>query len=123
MTSQIDKILTIKVGAALLLFVALLLAPLPDGLSEQGRQALAVMALAVVLWATAKAIEVAAGIAKNRSQGLANIKQMLFEHTGKPTEEQFWNEVNARQDRFRGLAVEDGFKDFLDRKGRKPRVS
>ena len=52
MTFQIDKILTIKVAASLLLFVALLLAPLPDGLSEEGRQALAVMALAVVLWAT-----------------------------------------------------------------------
>jgi 2-(1,2-epoxy-1,2-dihydrophenyl)acetyl-CoA isomerase len=70
-----------------------------------------------------KTIEVAAGIAKNRSQGLANIKQMLFEHTGKPIEEQFWDEVNGRQGRFRGLTVEDGFKDFLDRKGRKPRVS
>ena len=48
---------------------------------------------------------------------------MLFEHTGKPMEEQFWNEVNSRQGRFRGLTVEEGFKDFLDRKGRKPTVS
>ena len=69
-----------------------------------------------------KAIEVASGIAKNRSEGLANIKQMLFEHMGKPMEEQFWNEVNSRQGRFRGLTVEEGFKDFLDRKGRKPQV-
>ena len=70
-----------------------------------------------------KALEVASGIAKNRSEGLANIKQMLFEHTGKPMEEQFWNEVNSRQGRFRGLTVEEGFKEFLDRKGRKPQVS
>ena len=70
-----------------------------------------------------KAIEVAAGIAKNRSEGLANIKQMLFEHMGNPMEEQFWNEVNSRQGRFRGLTVEEGFKDFLDRKGRKPQAS
>jgi 2-(1,2-epoxy-1,2-dihydrophenyl)acetyl-CoA isomerase len=70
-----------------------------------------------------KAVEVAAGIAKNRAEGLANIKQMLFEHTGKPIEEQFWNEVNSRRDRFKGLSVEEGFKDFLDRKGRKPQVS
>ena len=70
-----------------------------------------------------KAVEVAAGFAKNRAQGLANIKQMLFEHTGKPIEEQFWNEVNSRQGRFKGLSVEEGFKEFLDRKGRKPRVS
>ena len=67
-----------------------------------------------------KAVEVAAGIAKNRAEGIANIKQMLFEHTGKPMEEQFWNEVNSRQGRFRGLSVEEGFKDFLERKGRKP---
>jgi len=70
-----------------------------------------------------KAVEVAAGIAKNRAEGVANIKQMLLEHTGKPMEEQFWNEVNSRQGRFRGLSVEEGFKDFLDRKGRKPALS
>ena len=70
-----------------------------------------------------KAVEVASGIAKNRIEGVANIKQMLVEHTGLPIEEQFRNEVNARTDRFKGLSVEDGFKDFLERKGRKPRVS
>ena len=67
-----------------------------------------------------KAVEVAAGIAKNRIEGVANIKQMLTEHTGLPIEEQFRNEVNARTGRFKGLSVEDGFKDFLERKGRKP---
>ncbi|HZA23064.1 MAG TPA: enoyl-CoA hydratase/isomerase family protein [Dehalococcoidia bacterium] len=67
-------------------------------------------------------IEVAAGIAKDRAQGVANIKQMLLEHTGQTLEDQFWNEVTSRGDRFKGLSVEEGFKDFLDRKGRKPRV-
>ena len=70
-----------------------------------------------------KAIEVGAGIAKNRVQGVANIKQMLLEHTGLPLEEQYQNEIGARSGRFRGLSVEEGFKDFLDRKGRKPAVS
>ena len=70
-----------------------------------------------------KAVEVASGIAKNRAEGVANIKQMLFEHTGQPMEDQFWNEVNSRQGRFRGLTVEEGFRDFLDRKGRKPAIS
>ena len=70
-----------------------------------------------------KAIEVAAGIARNRAEGVANIKQMLLEHTGLPLEEQYLNEVNARAGRFRGLSVEEGFKDFLDRKGRKPLAS
>ena len=70
-----------------------------------------------------KAVEAAAGIAKNRAEGVANIKQILMEHTGNSLEEQFRVEVDARAGRFRGLSVEEGFKDFLDRKGRKPRVS
>jgi len=70
-----------------------------------------------------KSVEVAAGIAKNRSEGVANSKQMLLEHTGLPLEEQFRNEVSGRKGRFAGLSVEDGFKDFLERKGRKPLAS
>ena len=70
-----------------------------------------------------RTVEIAAGIAKNRAEGVANIKQMLLEHTGLPLEEQYLNEINARRGRFQGLSVEEGFKDFLDRKGRKPRVS
>ena len=70
-----------------------------------------------------KTIEVAAGIAKNRPDGVNNIKQLLIEHTGNSLEEQFWTEIEARQGRFRGLTVEEGFADFLERKGRKPAVS
>ncbi len=33
-------------------FAAILLAPTPDGLTNEGQRSLAVMALAVVLWAT-----------------------------------------------------------------------
>ena len=69
-----------------------------------------------------KAVEVAAGIAKNRIEGVANIKQILREHTGLPLEEQYQNEIESRQSRFKGLSVQEGFKDFLERKGRKPRV-
>ena len=69
-----------------------------------------------------KAMEVAAGIAKNRIEGVANIKQILREHAGLPLEEQYRNEIDARQGRFKGLSVQEGFKDFLERKGRKPRV-
>ena len=67
-----------------------------------------------------RAVEVAAGIAKNRPDGVANIKQLLLEHTGRALDEQFWSEIEARQGRFRGLTVEEGFSDFLNRKGRKP---
>ena len=69
-----------------------------------------------------KAVEIAEGIAKNRVQAVGNIKQMLLEHTGLSLQEQFQNENEARKDRFRGLSVEEGFSEFLDRKGRKPQV-
>ena len=70
-----------------------------------------------------RTVEVAAGIAKNRADGVANIKSLLIEHTGEALETQFRTEIEGRKGRFKGLSVEDGFKDFLDRKGRKPRVS
>ncbi|MCH8226613.1 MAG: anion permease, partial [Chloroflexi bacterium] len=44
--------LALKVVPPIAVFVAVLLAPTPDGLTPQGQRALAVMALAVVLWAT-----------------------------------------------------------------------
>ncbi len=68
-----------------------------------------------------RTLDIAAGIARNRVQGLANIKQLLLEHSGLPVEEQFRNEVEGRTDRFKGLSVEEGFSDFLARKGRKTR--
>ena len=36
---------------------------------------------------------------------------------------QFQAEVEARKGRFKGLSVEDGFSDFLARKGRKPKAT
>ncbi len=41
-----------KLGFAVAVFLGILLAPTPDGLSEPGQRALAVMVLAVILWAT-----------------------------------------------------------------------
>ena len=69
-----------------------------------------------------KAVEAASGIAKNRVASVANIKQILLEHTGLSLQQQYQAEVDGRQDRFRGLSVEEGFADFLNRKGRKPRA-
>ena len=69
-----------------------------------------------------KALEAAAGIAKNRVDSVANIKQILIEHTGLSIEQQYRAEVDGRQDRFKGLSVEEGFADFLNRKGRKLRA-
>ena len=42
----------IKLGASVVLFLVVLLMPQPDGLTPEGQKALAVMTLAVVLWAT-----------------------------------------------------------------------
>ena len=44
--------MALKAGAAALVFFAVLLSPAPDGLTPDGQRALAVMAFAVVLWAT-----------------------------------------------------------------------
>jgi len=41
-----------RFGLPIIVFLAVLLAPNPDGLTDQGQRALAVMAMAVVLWAT-----------------------------------------------------------------------
>ena len=44
--------LALKLGFPLLVFGAIMLAPMPEGLTGEGQRALAVMGLAVVLWAT-----------------------------------------------------------------------
>ena len=43
--------IAIRYGLPIAVFLAVILAPNPEGLTEQGQRALAVMALAVVLWA------------------------------------------------------------------------
>jgi len=44
--------LAFRLGLPAAVFLAIILAPNPDGLTDQGQRALAVMALAVILWAT-----------------------------------------------------------------------
>ncbi len=44
--------LAFRFGLPAAVFLAVLLAPNPEGLTDQGQRALAVMAMAVVLWAT-----------------------------------------------------------------------
>ena len=45
-------VLIFKLGLPVVLFAAIIVAPSPEGLSPQGQRALAVMALAVALWAS-----------------------------------------------------------------------
>jgi solute carrier family 13 (sodium-dependent dicarboxylate transporter), member 2/3/5 len=48
----LGKELALKIAAPVVVFAAILLMPAPHGLSLEGQRALAIMALAVVLWAT-----------------------------------------------------------------------
>ena len=48
---------------------------------------------------------------------------MVTEHIGEPLKDQFQAEIDARKGRFKGLTVEEGFSDFLARKGRKPNAT
>ena len=52
LTWPLDWRLALKLAVAVAVFLALLLAPMPESLSRPGQTALAVMALAVVLWIT-----------------------------------------------------------------------
>ena len=49
---QRSAVLIFKFGLPLILFTAIILAPTPEGLTPQGQRALAVMGLAVALWAS-----------------------------------------------------------------------
>ncbi len=49
---RLNKRLSLQIAAPLLVFAVILLVPAPPGLSAEGQRALAVMGLAVVLWAT-----------------------------------------------------------------------
>ena len=51
-TPQRSAALIFKFGFPLILFTAIILAPTPEGLTPQGQRALAVMSLAVALWAS-----------------------------------------------------------------------
>ena len=51
MPLQIGLVL-IRVGLPVGIFGALMLMPTPDGLTQEGQRALAIMVLAVVLWST-----------------------------------------------------------------------
>ena len=48
----VNQLNVINLGAGLALFLVVLLMPKPEGLSPEGQKALAVMTLAVILWAT-----------------------------------------------------------------------
>lgn len=65
-----------------------------------------------------KAMELATTIAANHPLSVQGVKSLVIENLGKSWEEMREREHVARRTTYRGLPVEEGFKEFIDRKGR-----
>ena len=66
----------------------------------------------------AKAGELASQIAANDPRMVQGIKRLLIQDVGSPWEQMYENELDALRGPLRPTPVLEGFKDFLDRKGR-----
>ncbi len=66
-----------------------------------------------------KALEVAKTIAANDQRMVQGIKQLMIENVGSVWEDMYRRERSALAGELKPTLVEEGFKDFLDRKGRK----
>ena len=65
-----------------------------------------------------KAMELAKTIAANHPVSVQGVKSLIIESLGESWEEMRKREHLARRTTYRGLTVEEGFKDFIQRKGR-----
>jgi len=66
-----------------------------------------------------KAMEIARQIVVNDARMVQGIKELMFEDVGATFRGMYDNEARARDGKLSATPVEEGFKDFLDRKGRK----
>jgi enoyl-CoA hydratase/carnithine racemase len=66
-----------------------------------------------------KSMELANQIAANYPTSVQGTKALILEGLGRTLKEQWDAEHAAREQRFRGLSIEEGFKDFISKKGRK----
>lgn len=64
-----------------------------------------------------KALELAKQIAGNDDRMVQGIKELLIEHVGADWRRMYDNEWEALMGKLQGSPVEEGFKDFLERKG------
>ena len=64
-----------------------------------------------------KAIEIAKTIAANDDRMVQGIKELMIEDVGMSWREMYDNEWEALMGKLKGSPVEEGFKEFLDRKG------
>ncbi len=65
-----------------------------------------------------KSLELASLIAANYPTSVQGTKSLILEGLGHTWKEQWDAEHTAREHRFRGLPIEEGFKDFISKKGR-----
>ena len=66
-----------------------------------------------------KALEVAKTIAANDQRMVQGIKQIMIENVGSAWEGMYRRERDALTGNLKPTPVEEGFREFLDRKGRK----
>ncbi len=67
-----------------------------------------------------KAMELAKMIAANHPVSVQGVKSLVIENLGESWEEMRQGEHVARRTTYQGLNVEEGFKEFIQRKGRNP---
>ena len=65
-----------------------------------------------------KAFELAQAIAANHPRSVQGVKSLIQGNLGRSWEEMRQREHMARRTTHRGLAVEEGFRDFIERRGR-----
>ena len=66
-----------------------------------------------------KAMEIAREIAANDSRMVQGIKELMIDDVGEGWRWMYDNETAAQKDKLRATPVEEGFAEFLERKGRK----
>ena len=66
-----------------------------------------------------KALELAKQIAANDGRIVQGIKELMLGNVGTDWSQMYRNEQNAQKDELKATPIDEGFKDFLDRKGRK----
>ena len=64
-------------------------------------------------------MEIANEIAANDPRMVQGAKQLIVDDVGARWQEMYRNELDAQEDKLHPTPIEEGFKEFLDRKGRK----
>ncbi len=66
----------------------------------------------------AKAVEIARQIAANDAGMVQGAKELMLRGVGESLGQRYQNELDAQEGKLKPAPVEDGFKDFLERKSR-----